>query len=316
VARKFLQLGSILLGTLLALELALQLAGALGTGRRGTPFSVDAAAADFVVLCVGDSHTFGAGVTTRESYPARVERMLRERRPNVRFQVLNYGVPGVNTAYVANRLERWILELRPDLVIVWAGINNWWNASETDAWGQTGFGLALRRFLLHSKLVRVAAVVWQTRTGTPGARSRGPEMWYLGADLAEKDKAPGHQIAGPEIARGTAFDFQRMMTTARALDTPILMIDYPYQKTSASVGAILRAVADPVGVPVLSTLEARDRAHAKGHEAGELIFKGAGVHPTGTLYGYIAEAMLPLVLEVVDRRHASGSGTDIPTGGN
>lgn len=42
------------------------------------------------VLCVGDSHTFGAGVDVYESYPAQLQALLDADSPG-RFSVINLG---------------------------------------------------------------------------------------------------------------------------------------------------------------------------------------------------------------------------------
>ncbi len=107
-----------LLVALLAGELFLQAASFIASraGARG-----DAAAADadaITILCVGDSHTYGLPFPAEESYPAQLEARLSERHPTSVFQVVNLGIPGMNSSFLANRLERQMLQLRPRLVLV------------------------------------------------------------------------------------------------------------------------------------------------------------------------------------------------------
>jgi hypothetical protein len=64
-----------------------------------------------VVLAIGDSMTFGQGVTAEESWPAVLERALGVR-------VYDAGVPGYGSPQMRSRLRRLLPVLHPDLVIV------------------------------------------------------------------------------------------------------------------------------------------------------------------------------------------------------
>jgi hypothetical protein len=70
----------------------------------------------FRIVCVGDSVTFGWGVSYEESYPARLERSLADQGYDV--EVVNAGVPAMKPATLADWVYReqelWV----PDLVVV------------------------------------------------------------------------------------------------------------------------------------------------------------------------------------------------------
>ena len=68
------------------------------------------------ILVVGDSHAAGAGVPKEENLPSQLERLLAQRHPDRTFRVFNLGLPGVNSPWVANRLERNIRAYDPDVV--------------------------------------------------------------------------------------------------------------------------------------------------------------------------------------------------------
>ena len=133
-----------------SLELVLQIASFAGRHAVGPTSDTPHSAGEIVILCVGDSHTFGAPVP-KESYPIQLQARLVERFPERAFRVVNLGIPRVNSAFVANRLERQMLQIEPDLVILWVGVKNLWNVLETEAWGDADFGTSLRRGLLRSK---------------------------------------------------------------------------------------------------------------------------------------------------------------------
>lgn len=97
----------------------------------------------FRVLALGDSCTFGVGVDDDETWPAQLERLLRDR--GVDAEVINAGVPGY-TAFQGKRfLETRGIGLEPDLVIATFGFN------DTDTGmpypdGETARMLAMSRF--------------------------------------------------------------------------------------------------------------------------------------------------------------------------
>jgi len=288
------------LGTLTALLILLLLEGVLQLFSFGARTwlalrPVEAAGAETItLLCVGDSHTYGAALPREHSYPSQLEARLEALHPGRGFRVLNFGVPGVNSAFVANRLEQQILQHAPHMVLVWVGTNNRWNALETEAWGDAGAGRALHRVLLRAKLYRLARVLW---FGTAGANHapavRDVAGFRLGDELALAKRRP-KRLSDAELEPGLAFDMERMVATARSLGAPILFVTYP-RWTQAGASRTLRMHAATLGVPVVDTAALFEQALAEGRREGELIVMAAGPHPTALLYAHVVEAMLPVV---------------------
>jgi hypothetical protein len=138
--------------------------------------------------------------------------------------VVNLGIPGLNSTFVANRLERQIFQLRPGLVIVWVGINNLWNAVERQAGSATDDPLRWRRPLMRSRLFRLASIAWFNATGHQyDAEGRGG--WYEGELPPSGRVADGVEM--PDPAPGLARDLTRMVELTRSVDTPILFVAYP-----------------------------------------------------------------------------------------
>jgi acyl-CoA thioesterase I len=73
------------------------------------------------IVALGDSLTAGFGLRPADAFPARLERMLRERDYNV--VVVNEGVSGDDSVGGRARLPR-VLAHHPDVVIVALGAND------------------------------------------------------------------------------------------------------------------------------------------------------------------------------------------------
>lgn len=287
------------------LEASFRLAGALMPRERG----IEGLAADhFVVLCVGDSHTWGAG----KGVPARLAERLAERSP--RYRVVNYGVPGTNTAQLRNRFVSYLERFHPRVVIVWAGVNNRHNRAETEVWQEAGVEQAswARRLLDDSRVLRAVRMWRQDRemdrllatTGSyvaPSAEKKdGDRVWgdhrrNLFGEEAVFQNVQGDHLPPDEQARVTELDLRWMMEQARRRGIPMLAITYPFPApmfTAANEG--IRKASDEYGVARVDTVGMTDainaRSAAKGEPLPELF--DHTLHPTQRFYDEIGDAVL------------------------
>lgn len=76
------------------------------------------------IACIGDSWTFGMNVNPHQTYPSRVLSWLRDRHPDQRFEVLNFGVLGYSSFQGLQLLKRRVLDLRPDILVIGFGMND------------------------------------------------------------------------------------------------------------------------------------------------------------------------------------------------
>src|SRR5262245_46400500 len=67
-----------------------------------------------LVVCLGDSQTFGNGVAQDRTYPAVLQSLLAGRRPGLRVQVVNTGVQGYGPVQEVHLLDRLLSQLHPD----------------------------------------------------------------------------------------------------------------------------------------------------------------------------------------------------------
>jgi lysophospholipase L1-like esterase len=74
------------------------------------------------VVCVGGSTTV-AGRTNEETYPALLERKLRERHPDLSLEVLNLGISGTISDYWQVRRDG-LFAFEPDVVVEYRAVND------------------------------------------------------------------------------------------------------------------------------------------------------------------------------------------------
>jgi lysophospholipase L1-like esterase len=92
-------------------------------GYRGRNIEVPKPAGVFRIVALGGSTTYGDHIDRWEdAYPAQLEGMLRARDHSV--EVVNAGVPGYASWEMLIAFEFHILDLQPDLLVVYEGIND------------------------------------------------------------------------------------------------------------------------------------------------------------------------------------------------
>lgn len=70
------------------------------------------------ILCLGDSMTWGWGVTEEQVFPALLGQQLQERYPDTDIQMINAGVPFYGTIDEVALLKHRIVEFDPDIVVL------------------------------------------------------------------------------------------------------------------------------------------------------------------------------------------------------
>jgi len=93
-------------------------------GFRGPELGPDTDTTVYRILCIGDSITFGFNVDQPDAYPRQLQRLLEERYPGRRVEIINAGVPGWSWLQGLRFLDLRGLALHPDLVIMGHGTND------------------------------------------------------------------------------------------------------------------------------------------------------------------------------------------------
>jgi hypothetical protein len=216
----------------ITIELSPQATGLLTPGRE-TPWRSGAV---HRVLCVGDSHTFGAGVRPEETYPAQLQMFLDIAAPGA-YSVVNRGVPAFNSSQVRQRLRGWIEDLGPTHVVVLAGANNVWNVTDADdlvGWRERLTGWALRlRTVRFVQAWRAQSAIDAARGGGSAPSGDRPTLSANGIVAAwngEREYIPlsrrASTLDADAVARARR-DYTEIARIARARGVALLFLGYP-----------------------------------------------------------------------------------------
>ena len=93
-------------------------------GYRGAEVAVPKPDGVFRVVALGGSTTYGIYLTAEEAYPAQLQAILRNEYGYEQVEVVNAGVPGYKTWENFLSFALQILDLEPDLIIIYQGFND------------------------------------------------------------------------------------------------------------------------------------------------------------------------------------------------
>ncbi len=122
------------------------------------------------ILCIGDSYTYGVGAKAGYTYPEQLKIILQNNYPKNKFCVINAGVPGFNSSQMLKNLSGNIERYSPDLIIIWGGVDNCWNFTDTNYFlfaDTINFSIFLKRldsFLLKFRTYKLLKICWVNLT--------------------------------------------------------------------------------------------------------------------------------------------------------
>jgi acyl-CoA thioesterase-1 len=73
------------------------------------------------IVAMGDSLTEGLGVPEEETYPALLQKALRDK--GYGYRVVNAGISGETSSGARSRMD-WVLRMKPDIIILETGAND------------------------------------------------------------------------------------------------------------------------------------------------------------------------------------------------
>ena len=94
-------------------------------GYRNDEFTVEKPSNVFRIVALGGSSTYDVRIEDNEkTFTAQLEKLLTEEYGYQNVEVINAGVPGYNSWEILINLEFRVLDLDPDLVIIYEGTND------------------------------------------------------------------------------------------------------------------------------------------------------------------------------------------------
>ncbi len=94
-------------------------------GYRNNEFSLEKPRGVYRIVALGGSTTYDVRIEDNDqTFTAQLEKLLNEEYGYQRVEVINAGVPGYNSWEMLINLEFRVLDLEPDLVIIYEGTND------------------------------------------------------------------------------------------------------------------------------------------------------------------------------------------------
>jgi len=94
-------------------------------GFRGKETTREKPPGVFRIVTLGGSSVYGQSESKDEAvWSERLERILAEKRPGARVEVINAGCPGYTSFEMLVQLEMRVVDLAPDLVVVYEAVND------------------------------------------------------------------------------------------------------------------------------------------------------------------------------------------------
>lgn len=308
------RLGLVFIGCLLALVLiegGLRIAALFFGGRSAEGI----VSGKHTILTLGDSHTYGVHLIPEEAYPGQLRAELERRRPG-HYQVINLGLPGMNSSQIRAQLPGWLDRYQPRTVVVCAGINNYWNTSETgslEGWTRWVEGLRIYR------LVKLAALRPGRMDPGPSSAPTRPEIQRVikgdyrehkstetGELLIRHEGRPEESVESSRVVRILLRDFEEIhaLTQTRGVNLVLLTYAEAHYARHATVSNEMVKFARENGIAIVDPRVQFTMLLARESSRAAYFLDERDGHPNSRGYAEIAD----LVADAVE----TADGGDLP----
>ncbi len=207
-----------LLGLLILIEAGFQLAGWLFARGRARPTNPQTK----VIVCLGDSHTYGVFVNEEEAYPSQLEQILN--RSGKKYQVVNLGAPGQNSTQILKALPKIIEKYHPEIILLLVGVNNGWNIAgqEQSFWEKLAGHFKLYKFF---RLIYFHYFKKERSFMVTKRRDSGELLLHK-----ERKEAPSSKIEILRIEKRFFEDLLEIIKFSRQQGVRIVLLNYPGDK--------------------------------------------------------------------------------------
>lgn len=277
------------------------------------------------VLCIGDSNTYGLYLEPGEAWPRRLEEAWSSTDPDARVEVVNLAYPGTNSSQLRRDLPRMLDRVRPHLVLVLVGVNDFWTrpvALEDEvaqrrgvlAWVERNSRLyrlvwAVRRAFDAPEFERApsAAEALRGPIENPHRIARGPvvEQLRYGGEEFERKLERG-RLPGDRTRSELEANLRALAAEIRSFGAQGVLLTYPSRVGSyaAANGVIRAAAAHAEGTPLID-LAVGFRAVCPAEPCPEWLF--VDHHPTAPASSWIGERLVQ-DLPALARRDLEATG--------
>lgn len=278
--------------SIVVLELFLRLLGFGYIVTHRLPKNIDA---DYRILCIGESTTWGIGAQDplTQSYPKQLERRLRARFPDKKINCFYDMAIGQNTSEILSKLPLYIKTYQPRIVIFMVGANNWWNMDKSN-------------ILLFNKNSRISNFTLKTlifldkfRTwkllklmgSSFGLYKERWNYWFPGDETFQSFENKILNSYGEEIFnilnKVTEYDTSEMLKTCKANNIKTIICAYP--RTS---NYIQRSISEKFGIPFVDNTTFFEQLSNSNE-----YFSNDGWHPNDKGYKLVAENIYNCIIE-------------------
>jgi len=255
-------------------------------GLRGGDFPGPLHGKSFLVLCLGDSPTWGHGIQDPDIYHQALGRLLSSARSDVTVRVLNGGVPAYSTVQSLALEKELMRAVRFDLVIINNMGSDYRLAERHDReYQRSDLGYTVHGLLAKSRL-----------------------YCFLRGWILERDRRM-HRPPGPQVSRVSLADYAanlgEMIAVARKNGADVLMIPpLPmYPRPEDRIAALEASYRDAMGrVAVRAGVTWVDVTRQVGGGKAVASLYLDALHPTVKGHLLLARALYPEALSRLERK--------------
>lgn len=204
------------------------------------------------VLCIGDSNVYGLFVERDQAWPQVLEQRWNASRGRQRIEVVNLGLPAMDSSRLRNALPELLEAVRPSRVLVMVGVNDWWTVEVPvpESSGET----ILDRLRRGSRVWRLLSMLWRTRAAASPRVTVAPGdvLWRTGQGRIELGD---HELEfswaperDPEWQARLTRNLTVVLASIRASGAEPILVTYPADRWGyGAANARLRAISESTG---------------------------------------------------------------------
>ncbi len=259
----------------------------------------------YSIFCICESTTWGMGTKNppQDGYPNQLESILNKKYPGKKIKCFLDQTIGQNTSEMLLKLPGYIKKYHPDLVILMAGANNWWNLDNSNIMlfndNKVISDISLRTlvFLDHFRVWKLCK--WINLSF--GLYKSRWDYWFIDIpDNARIDIQEWQKKALPVYYKLTKHDILTMLAICKEEKIKAIVCNYPMgawhlrvaEEDWLSLDSIQKEAALKTGVPFVDNYTVFNSANNK-----EKLLSKDKWHPNKKGYSVVANNIFECIVE-------------------